>query len=71
MGENHPHGPSIEHSLHQSIAALMRHAHKRRDPGQQSRRAELTRVVDREGRMLEVDEQGVKPGLLSDLHHRH
>lgn len=70
MREDHAHRTAVQDPLHEAIAALIRHPHERRDPGQQARRAQLARFVDRERRVLEVDEQRIKAGLLRDLHRR-
>jgi hypothetical protein len=47
MGKHNAHGPSIQHPLHEPIAALIWHPDKRGDACQQAGRAQLARIIDR------------------------
>lgn len=70
MRKDDPHGPAVQHALHEPVAALMRHPDERRDARQQTGRAQATGLVERQRRVLEVDEEGVEAGGARDLHHR-
>ena len=59
MWEHNPTRITIEHALHESIAAFIGYTYKRRQGCKMSRQADLAGSVEGEGRMLEVDEEGV------------
>lgn len=67
MRENNSHRPSIEHSLHKAIPALMGHSHKGSHTRQMAYITKIACFGRREPRVLEVDEEGVKAGLSRDL----
>lgn len=59
MRHNHSHRPSVKNSLHETVPALVRHAHKRRDASRHRGDAQLTGIANGEGRMLKIDEEAV------------
>ena len=66
MREHYPHRATIEDPLNMPGAAFIRHAHKRRDAGQKRGRAQPAYILDREHRVLLVDEDRVILGRLSE-----
>lgn len=50
-----------------AIATLIGNPYEGRDPRQQPSCAELTRIVERQSRMLQVDEESIEASRLGDL----
>lgn len=66
--EHHAHSASIQHTLDKSISALVGHSHERCDICLQPRSAETTSLLERQIRVLQVNEKRIKRGILRQLH---
>lgn len=67
MGENDTHRPGVHDFLHESIAALVRDPHKGCYTRQHGCLADVARIREGKGRVLEVDEEAVESGVAAEL----
>lgn len=68
MGKHHTHCAAVKNALDKAIAALIWDANYGCDSGEQRGYAQLAGLVEREGGVLEVDEERVEPGIFGHLH---
>lgn len=66
--DDHAHSTHVERLLYKPDAALVRHPHEGGHPRRDGGDAHLRGVLDRHAGVLEVDEEGVVPGRLGDVH---